>query len=259
MKSTYTFLRHIWVIQLVLAFFLFIQPSRMCAITKANADSAYAHGEYQQAIADYRELLKKGVSPQLYYNLGNAYYRTDNIAQALLAYERASLLSPGNSDIRFNLEFVRSKTIDKLPVSDDMFFITWYKSLVYFTSVDTWAWVALGALSCALLLMLTYLFADRLSWRKVGFFGGIAALAIFIVSSLFAWQQRHYLDTRTGAIVVAPSVNVKKTPVANGSDSFVLHEGTRVDIIDRSMKAWYGIRVSDGREGWLPVSQVEKI
>lgn len=259
MKSTYISFRLMRAARFTMLLAMVLLPCRLFAITKANADSAYVHGEYQQAIADYQELLKKGVSAQLYYNLGNAYYRTDNIAQALLAYERASLLSPGNSDIRFNLEFVRSKTIDKLPESSDLFFVTWYKSLVYFTSVDTWAWVALVALSCALLLMLAYLFAERMSLRKVGFFGGIAALLVFLLSSIFAWQQRNDLENRTGAIVVAPSVNVKKTPVATGSDSFVLHEGTRVDIVDKSMKAWYGIRISDGREGWLPVSQVEKI
>ena len=84
------------------------------AITKRDADEAYRKGNFQQAIDDYRELLHRGVSAELYYNLGNAYYRSDNLTQAILAYERASLLSPGDDDIRFNLQFARSKTIDKI-------------------------------------------------------------------------------------------------------------------------------------------------
>lgn len=242
-----------------LACCLLLTAQSSFAITKANADSAYRKGNYQQAIIDYKELLKKGVSPQLYYNLGNAYYRSDNIAQAILAYERAALLSPGNSDIRFNLQFARSKTIDKIVPGNEMFFITWYKSLVNFTSVDHWATLAIAAIIVALLLMLAYLFAPQLAVRKVGFFGSLASLLVFACSCLFAWQQKCNLECHAGAIVVTPSVGVKKQPVASGSDVFVLHEGTHVDITDTSMKGWYGIQVGDGREGWIQTANVEKI
>jgi tetratricopeptide (TPR) repeat protein len=100
-------------------------------------------GEYQQAITDYEALLKQGGSAELYYNLGNAYYRTENITKAVLNYERALLLSPGDRDIRFNLQIARSKTIDKIVPESEMFFITWYRALVNLMSVDAWARVAL--------------------------------------------------------------------------------------------------------------------
>ena len=118
---------------------LMLMPLSANAITKQNADDEYAKGNYQQAIKDYQEILKAGVSSEIYYNLGNAYYRTDNITQALLAYERALQLSPGDNDIRFNLQYARSKTIDKITPETEMFFVTWYHSLVNFTSVDRWA------------------------------------------------------------------------------------------------------------------------
>lgn len=108
------------------------------SITKANADSAYANQQYQQAIKDYEELLTEGVSAEIYYNLGNAYYRTDNITRAVLNYERALLLSPGDRDIRFNLQMARSKTIDKITPESEMFFFTWYHALVNLLSVDGW-------------------------------------------------------------------------------------------------------------------------
>lgn len=238
---------------------LCLLPLSASAITKDNADTEYKKGNYQQAIKDYHELLKKGGSADLYYNLGNAYYRTDNITQAILAYERASLLSPGDADIRFNLQFARSKTIDKITPESEMFFKTWYRSVVNLTDVDTWAILGLVSIALALVLVLVYLFVDRLFARKVGFFGAATLFVATLLCCLFAYQQKMALENRVGAIVIAPTVNVKKTPSATSSDEFVIHEGTRVDITDKSMKDWRGIRLADGREGWIQTSRIEEI
>lgn len=229
------------------------------AVTKNNADTEYQKGNYQQAIRDYEEILKNGESAEIYFNLGNAYYRTDNITKAVLNYERARLLSPGDDDINFNLQFARSKTIDKITPESEMFFITWYKSLVNFTSVDNWAKTGILCIVMALLLVLLYLFGPQLMLRKIGFFGGLAFFVIFLLSNLFAFQQKQALDNRTGAIIMTPSVNIKKTPAKNSADQFVLHEGTRVDIIDKGMTDWRCIRVGDGREGWIETKAIEEI
>lgn len=238
---------------------LMLMPLSANAVTKQNADDEYAKGNYQQAIKDYQEILKTGVSSEIYYNLGNAYYRTDNITQALLAYERALQLSPGDNDIRFNLQYARSKTIDKITPETEMFFVTWYNSLVNFTSVDRWANTAIVSIVMALLLILVFLFAPQMWARKSGFYGSAVFLLLFAFANLFAFQQKHELETKQGAIVIAPTVNVKKTPAASGTDVFVIHEGTRVDITDRGMKQWRGIKLADGREGWLKTSQIEEI
>lgn len=229
------------------------------AVTKNNADTEYQKGNYQQAIRDYEEILKNGESAEIYFNLGNAYYRTDNITKAVLNYERARLLSPGDDDINFNLQFARSKTIDKITPESEMFFVTWYKSLVNFTSVDNWAKTGILCIVLALLLVLLYLFGPQLMLRKIGFFGGLAFFVIFLLSNLFAFQQKQALDNRTGAIIISPSVNIKKTPAKNSTDQFVLHEGTRVDIIDKGMTDWRCIRVGDGREGWIETKAIEEI
>ena len=229
------------------------------AVTKNNADTEYQKGNYQQAIRDYEEILKNGESAEIYFNLGNAYYRTDNITKAVLNYERARLLSPGDDDINFNLQFARSKTIDKITPQSEMFFVTWYKSLVNFTSVDHWAKTGILCIVMALLLVLLYLFGPQLMLRKIGFFGGLAFFVIFLLSNLFAFQQKQALDNRTGAIIISPSVNIKKTPAKNSADQFVLHEGTRVDIIDKGMTDWRCIRVGDGREGWIETKAIEEI
>lgn len=247
----------IFILALLSAFMLI--PFRASAISKQNADDSYLKGNYQQAIADYNKLLQQGASADLYYNLGNAYYRSDNLAMAILSYERALRLSPGDKDIRFNLQFANSKTIDKITPMDTNVFVTWYRNVVNFTSVDNWARASIICIVLALILMLTYLFANRLMLRKIGFFGSIGLLIIFAFSMLFAWQQKSDLEHSKGAIVMVPSVSVKQSPVASSSDDFVLHEGTRVEITESGIHGWSGIKTGDGREGWIKSSAIEKI
>ena len=242
-----------------IAVLLMLLPMTANAATKADADSAYVNGNYQEAIKVYESLLKQGESAELYYNLGNAYYRTENITRAVLNYERALLLSPGDGDIRFNLQIARSKTIDKIVPESEMFFVTWYRSLVNIMSVDGWGRMALVSLALVIVLFLVYLFSARVWVQKVGFFGGGFLLFVFVLSNFFAWQQRQQLLNREGAIVVAPSVTVKSTPAQNGTDLFILHEGTKVVITDGSMKSWREIRLADGKKGWIESKKIELI
>ena len=255
MKNRKKINTHGWMLLLV----ALLLPLTANAVTKADGDNEYSRGNYQQAIRDYEELLKQTKSADLYYNLGNAYYRTDNITQAVLAYERALLLSPGDDDIRFNLQMARSKTIDKITPRSEMFFVTWYRALVNITSVDGWADIALLSMVLALILALVYLFASRMLFRKIGFFGGVAMLTLFLLCNLFAWQQHAILTERTGAIIVSSSATLKATPTQQAKDNGVLHEGTRVDIIDDTMRDWKCVRLADGREGWLQSNKIEKI
>jgi tetratricopeptide (TPR) repeat protein len=229
------------------------------AVTKADADSAYARAQYQQAIKDYEELLSHGVSADLYYNLGNAYYRIEDITHAVLNYERALMLSPGDADIRFNLQMARSKTIDKITPESEMFFVTWYRSLANLMSVDAWARTALIMLALAIVLALLYLFANPVWMRKLGFFGSLVLIVGFLLSNVLAWHQKQEFTDHRGAIVTGTAVSVKSTPAQSGTDLFILHEGTRVDILDASMKEWKRVRVADGKEGWIESKEIETI
>ena len=229
------------------------------AATKADADSAYVQGNYQKAIELYSDILSEGQSADVYYNLGNAYYRTEEITQAILAYERALLLSPGDADIRFNLQLARTKTIDKMVPQSEFFVVTWYRSLVNQFSVDGWAYMSLVLLAAAIILALLYLFSSPVWLRKVGFFGGVLALLLFGLANLFAWQQKQTLTHRDGAIVIQSAVPVKSTPATNGTDLFILHEGTKVFVTDDTMSDWKEIRMPDGKVGWVETSQIEII
>lgn len=244
---------------LLLILLLAFSAIQASATTKLQADSAYTKGNYQQAIAGYEQLLKTGVSADVYYNLGNAYYRSGDITQAVLAYERAHLLAPGDNDIRLNLQLASSKTIDKIAPESEMFFVTWYRAVVYAMSVDAWAWFAVALLVAGCLLVLVYLFAQSLTMRKLGFSGFAVCIVLFILSNVFAFQQKRALEQRNTAIVTASVVTVKNTPAESGADAFVIHEGTKITITDKTMKGWWSIRLADGREGWLRTSVAEEI
>ena len=245
------------VIVMLLGSPLFSLPAN--AITKDNADTEYKKGNYLQAVKDYQELLKGGPSAELYYNLGNAYYRLENITQAVLAYERALQLSPGDDDIRFNLQMARQKTIDKITPESEMFFVTWWNQLVSIMGVDTWAYTALISLALFVLLLLVYLMADRVALRKLGFYGGLLLLLLFVLSNVCAAIQRSHIEERSGAVVISSSASVKKIPTATSAEAFLLHEGTKVKIRDRSIKNWFGVKLEDGREGWIESRHLEII
>ena len=227
--------------------------------TKIDGDSAYMKNDYISAIEVYETILKKGEAADLYYNLGNCYYKTDNIAKAILNYERALLLQPGNSDIRANLEVAYSKTIDKVEPVPDIFFISWIKSLINSMSVDGWA--ACGIVSFILLIVALYLFifSKQIVLKKTGFILGVILLIITISSNLFASQQKKRLIERDLAIVMAPSITARSTPSDSGTSLFVLHEGRKVTIKDNSMKEWKEIRLEDGKVGWVSAEAIEAI
>ena len=229
-------------------------------VTKAQADSAYAHEDYEAAAAIYEQLISEnGESAQVYFNLGNAYYRQDKMAKAILNYERASLFDPGDRDIRFNLDMARSKTIDKIVPESEMFFVTTFRSLVLSMSVGSWAWLAIAAFILMLAGIGVYLFVPELWAQKTGFVAALLLLIVCVFANVAAYQQLRQIEQRTGAIIMAPSVVVKSTPSDSGTDLFILHEGTRVRVVDDSMRDWCEIRMADGKEGWMQKSKMEVI
>ena len=229
------------------------------AVSKDNADAEYKKGNYAQAAIDYEEILSKNESFELFYNLGCCYYRMGNLTKSIIAYERALRLSPGDSDTRFNLQLLRSKTVDKVISDDDIFFVVWYESCVNAMSADGWARFGLFALVLSLLLFAGFIISDKVSLRKSFFYSAIVLLCVFITSNIFAFQQKQAYFCRDKAVVIKPSINVMKTPSDNSSEAFVIHEGTSVKIIDRTIKGWFSVKLGDGREGWLKIKQVEII
>lgn len=228
-------------------------------VTKSEGDSAYIKNDFLSAIQIYESLLKKGEAADIYYNLGNSYYKAGEIAKAIVNYERALLLEPGNSDIRANLEIARSKTIDKVEPILEVFFVSWTKSIINSMSVDAWATCGIIFFIIFLVSLSFFIFSKKLMWKKTGFIGAILCIVIVVMANIFASEQKERLVNRDSAIVIGPSITVRSTPSESGTSLFVLHEGHKVSIKDNSMKEWKEIRLADGKVGWVPASAIEVI
>lgn len=237
-----------------------VQLAAAASPTKEEADKAYQENHYAQAAEMYTAILEEqGESAEVYYNLGNCYYKTKEVARAVLCYERALLLNPGDADTRFNLELASSKTVDKITPVSEVFFVTWIKSLVSLRSESQWGSLAVAAFLLLLASMALYIFGNRIALKKAGFISAVVFLVLTVLTNWFAYEQKTVLMERDGAIVMSPSVTIKSTPNESGTDLFVLHEGTKVYIDDDSMEGWKEIRLADGKKGWLPAAAIERI
>ena len=237
-----------------------VQQTIATQATKAEADSAYIGNDFAAAIELYESILKnEGESPDIYYNLGNSYYKMNNIAKAVLNYERALLMNPGNGDIRFNLELARSKTVDKVTPSSEMFFVSWTQSLMNTMSEKAWARTGIIMFILTILTLSLFIFGKRVILKKIGFIAAICFFLITILANVFASEQKTELVNHDNAIIMVPSVTVKSTPNQSGTDLFILHEGRKVMIKDNTMKEWKEIKLEDGNVGWVPTSVIEII
>ena len=248
-------------ITLTLLAFLFAAVSLHAADRDAelrSAEKAYVDGNYPAAAEQYEALIKNyGDAAEVYYNLGNAYYKLGRIAPAILNYERALVMNPGDGDTRFNLEMARQRTADRIEPADG-FFGRAYRSVQHLLSVDGWAAVGLICFVAFAGCLVLFFFSKWMRLRKTGFYLGLLLLFITIMANVFAWGERQDLIVRDAAIVFTPTVTIKSSPDRSGTDLFILHEGTKVTI-KNTLGEWYEIRLGDGKEGWIPSKDLERI
>lgn len=228
-------------------------------VLKIEADSAYSHEQYDKAIKLYEKLAKKTANYKVFYNLGCSYYRIDNISKSVLWLERASRLNPSDEDIQFNLTMVRNKTIDRITPKHEMIIVSFFKGLVNIMSLRSWSVVCISLFILAFVFISLFFFSNVFSLRKIGLFMSILCVFLCILGNICAYQQRSLAANHTNGIIMNPAVTVKSTPSENGSDLFVIHEGTCVEIKDSSMKDWLEIQIADGKLGWIPKNSLELI
>ena len=221
---------------------------------------AYTAGDYASALRDWQDVEATGLmSKELYYNLGNAYFKDSQIAPAILWYERALRLDPSDADVRYNLEYARALTQDKIEEVPEIFFEQWGRSMCYRLPSNAWAVIGLVFLALCVGCVLLFLLGSTPGRRRLGFFGGIAALLIALLGWDFAQWQRQEACRQDLAIVMKPVVSVKSSPSeGSAKDLFILHEGTRVRILD-NVGGYAQIEIADGRQGWIPRREMEVI
>ncbi len=225
----------------------------------AKANDAYSMGQYETALADYRQIEDAGYeSYKLYYNMGNAYYKTDNMGKAILYYEKALKLNPAGKDAMNNLQIAKLRTLDKIDVLPEFIIGTWVKGIRNMMSSNGWGYTAVGLLVLVCVLLLLFKFAPTTGGRKLSFVLACVAFLFFIFSLMFAVNLRVKANSDDFAVVMVPVSNVKSAPNSTGNNLFILHEGSKVEILEQAGK-WCRIEISDGRQGWLESDDVEVI
>ena len=251
----------------LIALLLLVPAQRGTAQQKAYTDSlwtagvtAYSEGNWATAEKAWSDLLAIGLeSPQLYCNLGDAYFKQDDLAHAILNYERALKLDPSYADARYNLGFAQELVQDKIEAVPDFFLEVWGRKLCWLLPSDTWAVLFLVLLAVTLGCVLLFLLGRSVAARRGGFIAGIVALVLSLLCLSFAFWQRSDYRKADSAIVTRAVTTVQSSPGSDSAkDLFVLHEGTKVRLLDE-VGSWRNIELADGRQGWLPDSDLEVI
>lgn len=249
--------RYIFVLSLVLVSLL--AHAADLAEMKIQADSAYARADYETAVKLYGKLANQNATSDVCYNLGCAYYRLDDMAHSVLWFERALKLDPSDKDILTNLEMARTKTIDKIIPQHEFILFTYFRAMTNWFSLRTWTIIALLSFVLVLVSLLLFWASDSIFARKCAFSSAVLLLLVCILSNVCAVQQRNFKQTHTSGIIISPAVTVKSTPADNGNDLFVLHEGSKVEILDSSLKEWCEVSIADGKVGWIPKKSFDLI
>ena len=221
-----------------------------------QANAAYNSGNYENALELYQKILDTDVeSVPVYYNMGNAYYKMHDYPMAIYNYERALKLDPSNEEVRTNLKIANLAIVDKIEPVPQSFIERWWRSLRAMWSGDYWAWCSVAAFALLLFCLFLFLRSRRMGLRKLGFFMGIIFLIVFALSVVFAAQFRQSSNTPDQAIITTPTVTVKSSPAQASVDLFVLHEGTKVTILEYS-NGWNKVRIANGSIGWLEADKM---
>jgi tetratricopeptide (TPR) repeat protein len=242
-------------------FFLFMASSSF-GQNEAKFNSgkeAYKEGDFQEAIRQWKEILDHGEhSSELYFNLGNAHYKLNNIGPSIYYYEKALQLDPFDRDIRNNLSFAENARVDAIEPLPQTVFKTWYKSVSGVFDFNEWAINAVIFSFGFVLLFLLYYFSASERRKRILFAASIASLFFLVASLTLAFMT--YGDTLRDnpAIIFSEEVEVKDAPSVGGGLSFIIHEGTKVQILERDAD-WVRVRLEDGKDGWIPVSDLKEL
>lgn len=225
-------------------------------VSKAN--EMYKQGQYSDAAKLYEEMLKSGVSAELYYNLGNSYYKSDEIGLAILNYERALRLNPRFKDAAYNLSIAESKIVDNINSTPTFFIKRWIHGLIDNASSNNWAIISLFFFTLTLGAFLFFLFSSTRNKRKISFYTTIFSAIFFITTFAFSGIRKEQFVKHNSAIVLAGSVSAKSSPDVSGTDLFQLHEGTKVDV-KSTLGTWAEISLDNGAVGWVEEKTIARI
>lgn len=224
-----------------------------------KAERLYANSNYDSAALIYQSIIDSGYqSPELYYNLGNTYYKLNEVPSAILYYEKALKLDPSDKNIKHNLELCNTMIPDRIEEVPRLFFIEWYQSLYNYFPIDTWAYIGLALFTLCCLLLSFYFLSVKMFLKKLGFWTASFILVLSLFSFFLTYQKYASFIQHDEAIIFIPSITVKSSPAKNSVDLFVIHEGTKVTILDQ-VGLWIEIKIQNGSTGWIESENLQII
>jgi tetratricopeptide (TPR) repeat protein len=227
--------------------------------TFKKANMLYQNGYYSKAAVNYEKIINNGFeNTELYYNLGNTYFRMNKIPNSIINYERALRLSPDDDDVIVNLNVANLRIVDKIEPVPKFFLVQWYDGIRNLFTSANWAVILIVFLWFVFISLAVFVFLESPFIKKFIFGTLIISVFISVMSLIFAVQQSSIENSRNSAIVFGPTVYVKSSPDEDGKDLFILHEGTKVNIVDAVGK-WRKIKLANGNVGWVPGESVELI
>jgi len=211
----------------------------------------YNEGKFNDAILKYESILDTNEhSAELYFNLGNAHYKLNNIAPSIYFFEKALQLEPNDKEILHNIAFARNMTVDDIDIVPDVGFSKLFKNLTNMMSFDSWAYTSVISIVLFVILYLIYYFSHQTGKKRLAFIGSSSFLVISCIALFFAFNKFNIDKNDKPAIVFSQEALVKSEPNLRSEESFRLHEGTKVQILD-TVKNWKKIKLSDGTSGWI--------
>ncbi len=224
-----------------------------------KATVLYNAERYDEAAALYQQLVDSDFEqPDLYYNLGNAYFKAKKIPYAIYYYEKARKLSPSDEDILHNLEIANQQIVDKLELVPEPFVKLWWNTWLRFFSPNQWTIIALVLFSLIFLSASLFFLSRSVNLKKVSFYSGLIVFVLTVFAFFFAYQSYHSAKQHEEAIIFSPSVVVKSSPNEKSVDLFVIHEGLKVKLIQKE-KDWTKIRIGNGKIGWVLKGEYREI
>lgn len=224
-----------------------------------SAEIYYTKMNYEKAVEQYKKVLQSGKeSGFLYYNLANSYYKLNKIPDAILNYERAILLIPNNKDVQFNLEMANRNITDKIEAVPAFFIYSWWNTFLGIFSSDTWAVISIISFIFTLTFIFGFFFTGSYILKKISFWLSIVLFIISINTFVFAQKTKAIINNHNFAIIFEPVINVKSSPGDIGTELFVIHEGTKIEITQTSGD-WIEIKLANGNKGWVKRDLVEII
>ncbi|MRR18928.1 hypothetical protein EG827_01915 [bacterium] len=252
-------MRRVIIVHIILIFCLANMAGQSPEERYKQAGELYSSGDYPGAAALYRKLYEEGFrSSDLFYNAGNAFFKTGDNASAILFYERAKLIAPADEDIDYNLQIARSRITDRFETVPQLFFVRWFDFLSLLASTNAWAVTALVMFVLALLLAVIFLTKARARGRLLSFWLALAAIVLSVIMVLLALRNNSLVNNNTKAVITCSIVTGRSAPGEGGSELFVIHSGTTVTV-EQELGEFLEVKLPDGNKGWIRGDCMEKI